>query len=99
MARFALECVREAAATRIDDSDPAAGTVKIRAGFHSGPVVGQVREKESSKVSISKLKEQKDIVAVWKGEIGGVYRAEEELNLALWIYIYIYIYTSSSEFV
>ena len=64
MARFALECVREAAATRIDDSDPAAGTVKIRAGFHSGPVVGQVREKESSKVSISKLKEQKDNVAV-----------------------------------
>ena len=46
MARFALECVREAAATRIDDSDPAAGTVKIRAGFHSGPVVGQVRERE-----------------------------------------------------
>ena len=42
IARFALDAVRAARATLIRADDPCAGTVRIRAGFHAGPVVANV---------------------------------------------------------
>jgi class 3 adenylate cyclase len=42
IARFALDAVQAARATHIRADDPAAGTVRIRVGFHSGPVVANV---------------------------------------------------------
>ena len=40
--RFALDAIKAAAATMIDESDPQRGTIKLRVGFHSGPVVANV---------------------------------------------------------
>ena len=42
MASFALGAVAAASATPIDLDDPARGTVSIRVGLHSGPVVANV---------------------------------------------------------
>jgi len=42
IARFALDAITAAAATLIDESDPQRGTIKLRVGFHSGPVVANV---------------------------------------------------------
>jgi class 3 adenylate cyclase len=42
VARFALDAVMAAQATLIDESDPQRGTIRLRVGFHSGPVVANV---------------------------------------------------------
>jgi len=42
IANFAIAAIAAAAASPIDLDQPALGTVKIRAGFHSGPVVASV---------------------------------------------------------
>ena len=42
MAAFAVDAVRAAATVRVDESNPAAGFVAVRAGFHAGPVVASV---------------------------------------------------------
>jgi class 3 adenylate cyclase len=42
VAAFALDAVAAAATIVVDEDDPAAGTVVIRAGFHTGPVVASV---------------------------------------------------------
>ncbi|KAJ1471683.1 guanylyl and adenylyl cyclase family member, partial [Baffinella frigidus] len=42
MARFSMEAVTAARETLIDEDDPLRGTVSIRVGFHSGPVVANV---------------------------------------------------------
>lgn len=42
MAHFGLDCVKAAAETLVDADNPSTGTVQIRAGFHTGPVVANV---------------------------------------------------------
>jgi hypothetical protein len=42
MARFGLRCVAAASETAVDPEDQSRGFVKIRSGFHTGPVVGNV---------------------------------------------------------
>ena len=42
IARFALDAIKAAQATLIDESDPQRGTIRLRVGFHSGPVVANV---------------------------------------------------------
>ncbi len=42
IARFAVAVVAAAAETAVDPEDPSLGTVRLRAGFHSGPVVAGV---------------------------------------------------------
>ncbi len=42
VARFALAAVQAAATTLIDPENPALGPVRLRVGFHSGPVVAGV---------------------------------------------------------
>ena len=42
IARFALAAVRAASSTAVDPSDACRGTVRLRAGFHVGPVVAGV---------------------------------------------------------
>jgi class 3 adenylate cyclase len=42
VAAFAIEAVAAAALVPVDIDDEAAGTVIVRAGFHSGPVVASV---------------------------------------------------------
>ena len=42
MAAFAIDVVRVAGTVRVDESNPAAGFVAVRAGFHCGPVVASV---------------------------------------------------------
>jgi hypothetical protein len=42
VARFALAAVQAAAETLIDPADPLLGAVRLRVGFHSGPVVAGV---------------------------------------------------------
>lgn len=42
VAKFAIDAVEEAGKILIDEDDPKKGYVRIRAGFHSGPVVSNV---------------------------------------------------------
>jgi len=42
IALFALDCIKAAQATLIDETEPARGSVNIRVGFHTGPVVANV---------------------------------------------------------
>jgi class 3 adenylate cyclase len=42
IAEFAIDAVEAASGTMIDVNDPAKGYVKVRIGFHSGPVVANV---------------------------------------------------------
>lgn len=42
IAHFAIHAVEAAASTLIDEENPAMGTINIRVGFHSGPVVANV---------------------------------------------------------
>ena len=42
LARFAMDAVVAAAATRLDDDDPASQAIQIRVGLHSGPVSATV---------------------------------------------------------
>ncbi len=42
VAAFAAEAVETAAHIRVDEDDAGAGCITVRAGFHSGPVVGSV---------------------------------------------------------
>ena len=42
VALFALDAIKAAQATLIDESEPARGCVNIRVGFHTGPVVANV---------------------------------------------------------
>jgi class 3 adenylate cyclase len=42
VAAFASAAVAEAATVRVDEDDPSAGVITIRAGFHCGPVVASV---------------------------------------------------------
>jgi len=42
IARFGLAAIKAAKETIIDEDDPARGTVNIRVGFHTGPVVANV---------------------------------------------------------
>ena len=42
VAEFAMEAIEAAAQVNIDDDAPERGTVQIRVGFHSGPVVSNV---------------------------------------------------------
>jgi guanylate cyclase len=65
MAAFATDALKAAACTLIDDQDPSKGYVKIRIGFHTGPVVSHVVGSKTPRYSIigetvtmaSKLKE------------------------------------------
>jgi class 3 adenylate cyclase len=42
IARFAIGAIKTAMNTPIDLDDPSKGNVRIRVGFHSGPVVANV---------------------------------------------------------
>lgn len=42
IARFAVDAMRAAQDTLIDESNPTMGKVNLRIGFHSGPVVANV---------------------------------------------------------
>jgi guanylate cyclase len=42
VAAFALDAVAAAATVRVDEENPSAGVITIRAGFHCGPVVASV---------------------------------------------------------
>jgi len=42
IAHFAIHAVEAAASTLIDEENPSMGTIQIRVGFHSGPVVANV---------------------------------------------------------
>jgi serine/threonine protein kinase len=42
IAAFALDAIQEASNTLVDEDDPSRGYVKIRIGFHSGPVIANV---------------------------------------------------------
>mmetsp|Transcript_13200 Transcript_13200/g.31652 ORF Transcript_13200/g.31652 Transcript_13200/m.31652 type:complete len:226 (+) Transcript_13200:548-1225(+) len=42
IAEFAIEAAAAASSIMIDEDDPSAGTLHIRVGFHSGPVVSNV---------------------------------------------------------
>ena len=42
IAEFAIDAVEAASKILIDEEDPKRGYVRIRAGFHSGPVVSNV---------------------------------------------------------
>jgi class 3 adenylate cyclase len=42
IAEFAADAIRAASATLVDTTDPSRGCVKLRVGFHSGPVVANV---------------------------------------------------------
>ena len=52
LARFALDAVTAAAATRLDDADPASPAVQIRVGIHSGPVSATVVGAQGFKYTI-----------------------------------------------
>ena len=47
MARFSLAAVKAAAETLIDPARPMLGSVRLRVGFHCGPVVAGVVGKRS----------------------------------------------------
>ena len=42
IAEYAIEIVQAASQILIDEEDPSRGSVQIRVGFHSGPVVSNV---------------------------------------------------------
>jgi class 3 adenylate cyclase len=42
IAEFALDAIKAANTTHIDTDNPARGVIKIRVGFHSGPIVADV---------------------------------------------------------
>ena len=42
IALFALDAIKAAQATLIDETEPSRGNVNIRVGFHTGPVVANV---------------------------------------------------------
>jgi class 3 adenylate cyclase len=42
IAHFAIHAIEAANCTAIDEDDPSLGTIQIRVGFHSGPVVANV---------------------------------------------------------
>ena len=42
IAHFAIHAIEAANSTLIDPSNPELGTIQIRVGFHSGPVVANV---------------------------------------------------------
>ena len=42
IARFAIDAMKAAQATLIDEADPARGTINLRVGFHTGSVVANV---------------------------------------------------------
>ena len=42
IAEFAIDLIIEASKILIDDEEPSKGYIKIRVGFHSGPVVSNV---------------------------------------------------------
>jgi serine/threonine protein kinase len=52
IAEFAIDTVRAANETMIDVDDPSKGFVKIRVGFHSGPVVANVVGSRSPRYSL-----------------------------------------------
>ena len=52
MAEFALDAMMAASETLIDEEDPSKGFVRIRSGFHSGPVVAHVVGHRSPRYSI-----------------------------------------------
>ena len=52
MAVFAFAALKEASETLIDQDDPSRGYVKIRVGFHSGPVVSHVVGSRNPRYSI-----------------------------------------------
>lgn len=52
MAYFALDALKAASTTLIDESDPSKGIVQIRGGFHSGPVASHVIGQRNLRYSI-----------------------------------------------
>lgn len=42
IAEFAIDAIKAANETPVDEDDPSKGFVNIRVGFHSGPVVADV---------------------------------------------------------
>ena len=52
MAHFALDAVRAASTTLVDENDPSKGIVQIRVGFHSGPVASHVIGTNNPRYSI-----------------------------------------------
>ena len=55
IARFALDAIKAAQATLIDESDPQRGTIKLRVGFHSGPVVANVVGTKNPRCALSRF--------------------------------------------
>jgi class 3 adenylate cyclase len=53
MARFALAAAAAAERTLVDDSDPARGTLQIRAGINSGPCMAAVIGRRNPKYALS----------------------------------------------
>ena len=52
MAEFSLQALQAAGETLIDEDDPSKGYVKIRIGFHTGPLVADVVGKRNPKYCI-----------------------------------------------
>ena len=52
MAEFSLQALQAARETLIDEDDPSKGYVKIRIGFHTGPLVADVVGKRNPKYCI-----------------------------------------------
>lgn len=52
IARFAIGACRIAAETLVDPEQPSLGTIRIRCGFHSGPVVASVVGSTKPKYSL-----------------------------------------------
>lgn len=52
MARFALDALETASGTLIDEDDPSKGSIKIRIGFHTGPVASHVVGSKNPRYSI-----------------------------------------------
>lgn len=52
IALFSLEAMQIASETPVDVDDPSMGTIKLRAGFHSGPVIASVIGSRNLKYSI-----------------------------------------------
>ena len=52
MAQFAVQALQLASATLIDEDNPSLGTVKLRIGIHSGPVVTNVCGTRNQRFSV-----------------------------------------------
>lgn len=56
IAKFALDCIKAAQATLVDEADPQRGCINLRVGFHTGPVVANVIGTKNPRCELTKRK-------------------------------------------